>query len=257
MTEDMQSRREDRDKALFDSIAINYVKKDISQSSRIARKQRLLQTVKKIRLGTSIDILEVGCGAGYSAEYLRGYYQSFTGIDYSSNLIDYARSVINYPDVAFHTADLYQFKSNKKFDVIVMIGVLHHMPDVIEALKVSLGLLKPGGYIVTNEPQSANFLIGLLRKIRAKSDQSYSDEQDEFQEKQIIAFYQEAGFIDIKTHAQGFLSTPFAEVVINPQRLSKYISVSSCWLDQQIEKQTSPFLKKLSWNIIASGKKPD
>lgn len=257
MTEDKQSRREDRDKALFDSIAISYVKKDISLSSRIARKQRLLQTINKINLGQSIDILEVGCGAGFSAEYLRGHYQTYTGIDYSSNLIDYARNTVSYPDVAFHAVDLHQFKSNEKFDVIVMIGVLHHIPDVTNALKVGLKLLKPGGYIVTNEPQSANFLIGLLRKIRAKSDQSYSEEQDEFQEKQITVFYQEAGFIDIKTYAQGFLSTPFAEVVINPQLLSKNISVSFCWLDQQIEKLTSPFLKKLSWNIITAGKKSD
>ncbi len=49
---------------------------------------RLVQTLCHCRRNTGdLDILEVGCGAGFAAEYLSGFYRSYTGIDHSEELI--------------------------------------------------------------------------------------------------------------------------------------------------------------------------
>jgi len=41
----------------------------------------LEQTMSILPVSGKIDILEVGCGAGFSAEYLRGRYNRYLGID--------------------------------------------------------------------------------------------------------------------------------------------------------------------------------
>ena len=85
----MLNKRESNDKKLFDDIAVNYVKKDLTTYCRVARKLRLVQSLKGIKQPIK-KILEVGCGAGFSVEYLKGKFINYTGVDYSENLIKYA-----------------------------------------------------------------------------------------------------------------------------------------------------------------------
>ena len=96
----MSNKREDNDKKLFDNIASQYVKKDLTSYCRISRKLRLIQSIKDIKQPIK-NILEVGCGAGFSAEYLKGKFIKYTGIDYSENLIKYAIEHNNEIDVHF------------------------------------------------------------------------------------------------------------------------------------------------------------
>ena len=67
----MLNKRESDDKKLFDDIAANYVKKDLTTYCRVARKLRLVQSLKGIQQPIK-KILEVGCGAGFSVDYLKG-----------------------------------------------------------------------------------------------------------------------------------------------------------------------------------------
>ena len=69
--------REAADKRLFDKIAESYVRKDLTTYCRICRKLRLYKTLKNIPKPIT-TLLEVGCGAGFSADYLRGQYHGST-----------------------------------------------------------------------------------------------------------------------------------------------------------------------------------
>ena len=79
------------DRARFNAIALEYCRKDLSPAASVARRHRLRQTLRPIVLDGKLSILEVGCGAGFSARYLEGMYSSYTGLDYAENLIEYAR----------------------------------------------------------------------------------------------------------------------------------------------------------------------
>ncbi len=81
-----------RDRELFDRIAVRYCRKDLLPASRLARKYRLHQTLRVVRVSPDITVLEVGCGAGFAVRYLEGQIKSYYGVDYSEKLIGYARA---------------------------------------------------------------------------------------------------------------------------------------------------------------------
>jgi SAM-dependent methyltransferase len=244
-----------RDKELFDRIATAYARKDLYGPSRIAREVRLLQTLRKTTPNPDLDILEIGCGAGFAVEYLHGCYRTYTGIDYSTELIQYAENRNNNSYASFHAEDFFEFRAESKYDVIFMIGVLHHMTDIPLAIKICHSFLRPGGLLVVNEPQPANIIFSWLRNVRAKIDASYSDEQEELADSELQELFARAGFVNIRSFPQGLFSTPFAEVMIPPQFLIKPLSIAACQIDRVLEDVLPSFLKKLSWNIIVMGQK--
>ena len=107
----MINKRELNDKKLFDDIAINYVKKDLTHYCRVARKLRLSRSLKDIRQPIK-KILEVGCGAGFSVDYLKGKFINYTGIDYSENLINYAIKHNSSPGVEFKCLNINDFDTS-------------------------------------------------------------------------------------------------------------------------------------------------
>ena len=247
--------RSSRDRALFDRIASSYARKDLYEPSRIARIARLRRTLELGDLGPEADVLEIGCGAGFAACYLEGACRSYTGIDYSEALIRYAARLEVAPGAAFHAADLYDWRPAGRYHVIFAIGVLHHMPDIPRAMRCMLDMLEPGGSLVVNEPQPANALFHGLRKVRAALDSAYSSDQQELGESALVEFFRDAGFEDIRTRAQGLLSTPFAEVMLGPRVLARPLSALCCRVDAWLETRLQPVLKPLAWNVIVAGRK--
>lgn len=244
-----------RDRALFDRIALRYARKDLYEPSRIARQARLRRTVDSAGHGSCADLLEVGCGAGFAADYLRGRYASYTGIDHSDELIAFASRLEMGPEVVFQSADFYQWQPDKTYDVIIAIGVLHHMPDISRAVSTMYDMLTPGGHLVVNEPQPANIVFHGLRKLRAMVDASYSSEQQELEESTLVGYFDQAGFEDVTTRAQGLLSTPFAEVPLRPRALILPLSTLACRVDAWLEDHFQRALKTVAWNIIVAGRR--
>lgn len=245
-----------RDRALFNEIAASYCAKDLWPSSRVARQQRLRQTLRCLPVTGDIALLEVGCGAGFTANYLDGMYREYVGVDYSEELIGYAREHHERPGVSFAAMDINAFQSEVGFDVALMIGVLHHMDDLQGTLSTISALLKPGGWIVANEPQPANLLIHAARNVRKKVDSKYSSDQVELTSAQLRDALTGAGFEDVRLVPQGILSTPFAEVPLKPAMLWGPAASAACAADRVIEAAAGPALAALSWNLIAAGRKP-
>lgn len=249
----MFNLREEADKRLFDEIAEHYVKKDMTQYCRIARKQRLERSLLGIHQPIK-NLLEVGCGAGFTVDYLKGRYTNYTGVDYSENLIKYALHHNSINGVRFECVNINEFQTEEKYDVILMIGVLHHIAEPENAI-ISLGkYLSHEGVIVINEPQRGNPIIGFLRRLRKKIDKNYSEDQVEFTEEEIHLIFERCGYV-VKTYPQGVLTTPLAESTILPNVIGTPISWLCSILDPILEKLFSfAFLRKLSWNVVAQAR---
>jgi SAM-dependent methyltransferase len=250
------SYREASDRELFDTIAEHYGAKDCAPSSRPARRRRIEQTLTTVPTGHFERVLEVGCGAGYGAEYLRGHYERYIGIDHSQRLIEMALAEHSGEGVQFKTGSVDNFDPPCPFDLIFMVGVLHHLEDAARSLETMARWLVPGGYLAANEPQPANPLIRNARRARARCDGSYSSEQEEIGAGELQALFESAGLEEIVIVPQGFVSTPFAEVVLKPFSVMGPLARFACLIDGILEKRPYSWLKTLSWNLIACGRTP-
>src|SRR5690606_20902244 len=194
------------DKALFDRTAREYVHKDLKECGRVARQQRLRQTVKPLPVPLG-SIREGGRGGGFTAEYLEGLYERYTGVDHSAELIRYAEVHNGGPNREFVCADVLEYRTDARFDLILMVGVLHHIPEPKKVLEGLRGLLSPHGVVAVNEPQSGNPVVSALRWVRKRVDRNYSSDQVEYSEPELLRLFESAGYT-CQSYPQGVFSTP-------------------------------------------------
>ncbi|MFA6082415.1 MAG: class I SAM-dependent methyltransferase [Patescibacteria group bacterium] len=134
------------------------------------------QSIKKDQM----LVLEPLCGYGEGKEILEDHLKTkvvYEGFDISEFLVEAAQK--KHPDSRIFVGDATTFKPTKKYDLIIVIGGLHHVPDYVETLMASLsdGLNK-GGYFIALEPTQNN---RLFKRIRAKTYQKndFFDEETE------------------------------------------------------------------------------
>ena len=123
------------------------------QHARIIRQKPFLRRLyvdfyTQIRNGLPADlsgkkVLELGSGGGFMKEIIPGIITS---------------DVIELPDVDMHFSALDMPFESGSLDAIVMMDVLHHIPDVRQFFREASRTLKPGGKIVMVEP--ANTMWG-------------------------------------------------------------------------------------------------
>lgn len=105
--------------------------------------------------------LDLGCGTGWNFSVLRRleYKRKMIGIDLSGGMLRFAKS--KNMNVVRGDAQQLPFE-DASFDGILAKGVLHHLPDVEEAVSEIARVLKPGGMAVMVDPNPS-----LLRKFQA------------------------------------------------------------------------------------------
>ena len=98
------------------------------------------------------NVLIAGCGTGQQIINAIGYQNSnIVAVDLSFASLAYAKRKIEelgHKNVEFIQGDILNLNIlNKKFDIIECAGVLHHMREPLEGLKVLLNLLEPHGFL--------------------------------------------------------------------------------------------------------------
>lgn len=246
--------RADRDRALFDRIARSYARKDTDPASVHAREYQLRLAVEPIlsedgRIGT---LVEIGCGVAGPARYLAGLYDRYIGIDHSAELVEAARLLHRDNTAAtFHRCDVLNVDwLVREADLVLAVGALHHMEGLDRVLATLESFAKPGGWLVLVEPQRSNPFIGMLRSLRRRLDSGYSREQVFFRRGQLAELVGEAGFEDVEVMCQGYLSTPFAQVVLPLGPLSRLGAGVAVAVDRFIDRRLGALLGPLAWNQI-------
>jgi SAM-dependent methyltransferase len=91
--------------------------------------------------------LELGCGSGQHAALLAGRFVAVDAVDLSGPMIELARAR-GLPNVTFGQADLLEVAGTARYDLVLSVLTLHHLPDLQAALGHVKTLLAPGGRLV-------------------------------------------------------------------------------------------------------------
>lgn len=124
----------------------------ISDKARDDYKEQWGRLFKELGLVPSdfkgLQVLDAGCGSCEKATFYSEWGAHVTGVDTTSSVLKLAKDVIGTRDIKLIQTSIFDFKSDKKFDLIISDGVLHCTANTCEALKAITAHLKPGGHVV-------------------------------------------------------------------------------------------------------------
>jgi 2-polyprenyl-6-hydroxyphenyl methylase / 3-demethylubiquinone-9 3-methyltransferase len=113
--------------------------------------ERFGKDIKAPRPFAGLSLLDIGCGGGLLSEPLARLGFDVTGIDPARNNVDIARThaeaagvPVTYRKV---TAEILA-DENQRFDVVLAMEVVEHVPSVPEFVSTATSLVKPGGLFV-------------------------------------------------------------------------------------------------------------
>ena len=137
-------------------------------SSKYAN-SRISKAIEQCYSFAGKKVLDIGCGDGtYTLEFLSLEVKEILGIDPAEAAVKIANEKANnfgVDDVVkFEVGNIYHLQEqlgNRKFDCIVLRGVLHHLPDAAEAIRC-VSLISDN--IVILEPNGYNPVLKLLEK---------------------------------------------------------------------------------------------
>ncbi|WP_313272527.1 methyltransferase domain-containing protein [Stenotrophomonas sp.] len=139
----------------------------VREFSNGSQKRRVERLLAHASLPPSAHILDIGCGIGLLAELLDGRYATYTGVDFSNEMVEAARhNNDNRSNRQFHCTDAASFLSSKadEYDAIFLLDISEHVPDDEWAKIVMLArpALTATGKVYLHTP-NLEFFVELLK----------------------------------------------------------------------------------------------
>jgi ubiquinone/menaquinone biosynthesis C-methylase UbiE len=143
--------------ALFDSLALEYVREREQQFSFITQKRIVVELLHR----EHGRLLEVGCGPGIMLPDLLAMGYEVDGIDVSAEMIRRAEQRMSSHPLGqrckLGTGDVENLAyPDATFDAVLAMGVLEYLPSYDVALREMARVLKPGGHVVLTIPNRAS-----------------------------------------------------------------------------------------------------
>ena len=188
----------EKQKEHFNSIALEYYSAR-QNSNTLLYKQLLWHYVFKHIIPSSerVSVLEPMCGYAEGENIVKSHYCSnieYTGFDYSENIIDIAKQM--HPGKKIFIQDVTTFRPVSKYDLIIIIGGLHHVPDYsYEVLRNLRDGLLGNGYLINAEPTHGNIIAKVIRDRIYRSNPIFDHlTERDYSVDELNKIYSDAGF---------------------------------------------------------------
>lgn len=146
---------------------------------------------------SGVSVLEPMCGAGEGVDILRDHLNnnfSYEGFDYSEKMVAHASRM--HPGANIWHADATTFAPRESaYDIIILIGGLHHIPDsASECVRRLANGLRSGGVMINFEPTSGNPLFSALRDYIYRKNDIFDEETERaFSVRELLSMFENAG----------------------------------------------------------------
>jgi len=157
-----------------------------------------------------IAVLDPMCGYADGKRILErhlGCKLHHTGLDYSSSVVDRLRTLD--PGLDVRRADVTTFEPTPlSYDVIMLLGGLHHIPDAAPLVVGRLArALKPGGILISFEPTFGNLLVRRVReRIYARNSLFDARTERSFAVNELLRMFEAAALEPVDILFPGLIS---------------------------------------------------
>jgi SAM-dependent methyltransferase len=200
-----------RQAAHFDSVAASY---------RASRQHANHRTIKELMWGdfladkdalrrTRLAVLEPMCGFADGHQIVATY----LGADFTYRGFDFSRTVVDslelsQPHLDVWHGDVTRFEADAEYDLIILLGGLHHVPDHAgEAVARLARALKPGGHFLNLEATEGNRVFGWIRRwIYTRNSLFDAQTERAFERKEYFRLFEAAGLDHVDSFYPGLLA---------------------------------------------------
>lgn len=211
-----------------------------SYSSIISNRRMTTATLAVIPSGTA-TLIDIGCGDGTYTYALKSSLDAIacTGFDPASEAIAAAQK--RFPGVRYIVGDLLNPATfpDERFDIAVIRGVLHHLPDAAAGIANAVRL---SDRVVIIEPNGNNPILKWLEK---HSEYHLAHEEQSFSSRQLAQWCADTGYVVTRLDYIGFVPFFFPSV---PARIIQFF--------QPLLERIWPVKKYLSAQIVIVYEKP-
>ena len=132
--------------------------------------EQLLQWLKETGIAPK-TALDLACGTGVLCEILREQGMDASGMDFSSGMIDIARS--RCPEISYDVADMVTYRPDRKFDLVTCTGdALNHIPELSDVEAIFRNVY---GYLT----EDGCFIFDLLNENEVSDSEPFEMDYDE------------------------------------------------------------------------------
>ena len=145
-----QGSGDHRDEATIRSFGEEWEKFNVFDEGEVQRAgDEYFDIVPAALLGPSVVAMDLGCGSGRWTRYLSSKVGHIDSIDPSEAVLHAARTHGDLKNVRWTQAGVDNIPfADGTFDLIICLGVLHHVPDTRGAIGKAAAKLRPGGHML-------------------------------------------------------------------------------------------------------------